>query len=256
MITLLKLLEIVSSRYIIVFEGEWGKGKTLSMIALANMLLQYMGLSNVLTKVPVNFYNVHNLNYYPLTQTSQLEEVLDGTIILEDEMLDDIDRRNSLSPINKFLTNFAKKYRKIDVRLLGTVQYISMIDERLLQMMQILITPTFKKKYHKEVKEDIKIRMSKKEYGVYGDWRMKWNIYDSKEDKNYTIFVNLSQFIDMYDTKYIPSKLAITHSDYLEWFKVAQSKAKNELLLTMNEEHIRSSKIEWEEGMKLLRGEL
>lgn len=255
MIKLLELLNILSSRYMILFNGEWGSGKSLSMVGYANLMLQFKDIRNVLSKMPVYFYDIDDVSYTPLVQTSQLEDIGEDTIILHDELLDDIDRRNSLSPVNKYLTKFAKAYRKLNVQEVGTVQYIEDIDERLIRLMQILITPKFKKKYHKKVAEDIKIRMTKKQYGSNGDWRMKWHIMDFKEDRSYTTEINLGRFIEMYDTKYIPNKLAVTHKDYLDWFMIAQSKPKNELLTRMNEEIIHKSKLEWKEGMKQLIGD-
>lgn len=248
MIPLIKLLELLSSKQVIVFEGEWGTGKTLSMVEYVRMMVQYTGIRKILSKMPVFYPNIPGIEYSPLIQTSQFEHITD-TIIEHDELLDDLDRRDSLSPRNKYFTRFAKVFRKIRCQEVGTVQYISMVDERLIEMMQILITPKWKRKYHKDVKIDAQIREEKRDY------RMYWFVCDLKANREYNIILDVSSSLGCYDTNYIPNKLAVTHKEYLDWFEITQSKNKYELHNRITQEIIESSTKEWLEGQKGLQHE-
>lgn len=248
MIQLKELLNILSSRYIIVFVGEWGAGKTLSAISYANMQAGYTNIQKIISNVPVYYPNL-NIDYQALTQTSQFENLKEDTIIIHDELLNDLDNRMSMSPANRYLTNFAKGFRKLKIQEVATVQYLNQIDVRFDDLLQIIIFPSFKKRYHKKVSEDIKIRLEKK------DFRVKWHIVDKKDEKEYSIVLNLYNFINCYETNYIPSRLAVNHQDYLDWFGLAKSGTKLKMHSEINERLIKLSKCEWEDGFKRLKGE-
>lgn len=246
MIQLLELLNILSSRFIIVFVGEWGSGKTLSMVSYVRLMSEYMKVNNIISNVPLCFPG-QDVNFSALTGTKQFTELSENTIICHDELLRDIDSRNALNPSNRFLTSFCTSFRKMKVQEVGTIQYLKMVDTRFDDLLQIIIFPKFKRKYHKKVSEDMKIRLIKKDFYVI------WTIIDKKENKSYKIEINLYPFINMYDTNYIPEKLAVSHEEYLEWIAMTKSIKLQEATISNNNKLEQRSRIQWEEGMKLLR---
>jgi len=245
MTTLLELLDILSSRFIIVFVGEWGSGKTLSMVSYVRLMSEYMNIKNIISNVPLYFPN-REIEYSALTGTKQFTELEQNTIICHDELLRDIDSRNSLNPANRFLTSFCTSFRKMKVQEVGTIQYLKMVDVRFDDILQVIIFPKFKHKYHKKVSEDMKIRLQKKDFYVI------WNIIDKKENKSYRIELNLYPFINMYDTNFIPEKLAISHEEYLDWVAMSKSMKMRDAIITQNEKMEHLAKRQWTEGLKLL----
>jgi len=245
MIQLPELLNILSSRFIIVFVGEWGSGKTLSMVSYIRLMTEYMKINNVLSNIPLYFPN-RSIEFSPLTGTKQFTKLDKNTIICHDELIQDLDGRNSLNPANRFLTTFCTSFRKLKVQEVGTIQYLKMLDIRFDDLLQIIIFPKFKNKYHKKVSEDMKIRLLKK------DFIMIWNIVDKKENKSYKIELNLYPFINMYDTNYIPEKLAISHDEYIEWVGMTKSIKMQDYLISKNKIIEAESASQWEIGKELL----
>ena len=245
MIQLLELLNILSSRFLIVFVGEWGSGKTLSMISYVRMMAEYAGIHKIITNVPLYFPNL-DVDFSPLTGTKQFTQLEQDTIICHDELLRDLDSRNALNPANRFLTSFCTSFRKMKVQEVGTIQYLKMVDIRFDDILQIIIFPKFKRKYHKKVSEDMKIRYAKK------DFYMIWNIIDKKEGKQHKIELNLFPFLNMYDTNYIPEKLALNHDEYLEFLGMSKSMKMKEWTIMKNEETEAKTRQIWNEGMKFL----
>ena len=245
MIPLLELLDILSSRFVIVFVGEWGSGKTLSMISYVRLMSEYLDVIKVISNVPLFFPN-REVEYSPLTGTKQFTELSENTIICHDELLRDIDSRNALNPANRFLTSFCTSFRKMKVQEVGTIQYLKMVDIRFDDVLQIIIFPKFKNKYHKKVSEDMKIRLQKKDFYVI------WTIIDKKENKSYKIEINLYPFINMYDTNFIPEKLSVSHGEYLEWLAMSKSMKLRDATIEQNEKHEKLARGQWYEGMKLL----
>lgn len=245
MIQLLELLNILSSRFIIVFVGEWGAGKTLSMVSYVRLMSEHMKIHNIISNIPLFFPN-RDVEFSPLTGTKQFCELEQNTIICHDELLRDIDSRNALNPSNRFLTSFCTSFRKMKVQEVGTIQYLKMIDTRFDDLLQIIIFPKFKRKYHKKVSEDMKIRLQKKDFFVI------WDIIDKKENKSYRIEINLYPFINMYDTNYIPEKLAVSHEEYLQYISMSKSMKMADYTRMKNDELERSSKAQWNTGMQLL----
>lgn len=245
MIPLLELLDILSSRFVIVFVGEWGSGKTLSMISYVRLMSEYMDVKKVISNVPLFFPN-REVEYSPLTGTKQFTELSENTIICHDELLRDIDSRNALNPANRFLTSFCTSFRKMKVQEVGTIQYLKMVDIRFDDVLQIIIFPKFKNRYHKKVSEDMKIRLQKKDFYII------WTIIDKKENKSYKIEINLYPFINMYDTNFIPEKLSVSHGEYLEWLAMSKSMKLRDATIDQNDKHEKLARGQWYEGMKLL----
>ncbi len=245
MIPLLELFDILSSRFVIVFVGEWGSGKTLSMISYVRLMSEYMGIKKIISNIPLHFPD-REVEYFPLTGTKQFTELSENTIICHDELLRDIDSRNALNPSNRFLTSFCTSFRKMKVQEVGTIQYLKMVDIRFDDVLQIIIFPKFKNKYHKKVSEDMKIRLQKKDFYII------WTIIDKKENKSYKIEINLYPFINMYDTNFIPDKLAISHDEYIAWLALSKSMKLRDATIEQNDRHEKLSRGQWYEGMKLL----
>lgn len=244
MIPLLELLDILSSRFLIVFVGEWGSGKTLSMVAYARLLSEYMGVKNITSNSPIYFND--DKNYEPLVETNQFIDLQPDTIICVDELLQLLDSRMALNPSNRFLTAFATSFRKLKVRVAGTVQYLNMVDCRFDELVQIVIYPSFVKKYDKNSKRDMQIRVAKKDF-----W-MNWHIIDKKERKVYDIRINLYNYINMYDTNFIPEKLAVSHPDYYTWLQMSKSIKQRTAMEQFNEKLITLSRSQWNEGQQIL----
>ena len=245
MIKLVEMLDVLSSRFIIVFVGEWGAGKTLSMVSYVRLMSEYMGIKNIVSNIPLYFPN-RDVRFSPLTGTGQFCDLTENTIICHDELLRDIDSRNSLNPSNRFLTTFCTSFRKMKVQEVGTIQYLKMIDTRFDDLLQIIIFPKFKTKYHKKVSEDMKIRLQKKDFYIV------WTIIDKKENKSYKLELNLYPFINMYDTNYIPEKLALSHVEYLDWLAQSKSMKLRDATMSQNDKLEIMSRRQWNTGMELL----
>lgn len=245
-LSLLELFDILFSRKIICFGGEWGRGKTLSMVAYAYIASNLFGVKNIVSNIPVNM--PFQYDYTPLVETSQFDTIPKDTIILHDELPNDLDSRNSMNPKNRFLMNFAKDLRKLHTQEVGTVQYFDFIDVRMNDLLQIIIIPTFVKKYHKNDREDILLRLKNK------DFRSKWEIIDKKDEHDYSIILNLYPFINMYSTDFIPNSLASNHKEYIEYLMLSKSNKAYEAYMEMTKNNIILNKENLNDGLKNLVG--
>lgn len=214
MIQLEELLDILFSRKIICFGGEWGRGKTLSMVAYACLVSLRFNIENIISNIPIN---LKNMGFIPLVETAQFDKISKNTLILHDELPNDLDSRNSLNPRNRFLMNFAKDLRKLHSQEIGTVQYFDFIDVRMNDLLQIIIIPSFVKRYHKRDDIDVQIRLKNK------DFRSRWDVIDKKSGHTYNTIINLYPAIQLYDTDFIPNSLAVNHKEFMEHLVLSKS---------------------------------
>ena len=202
-----EIFDLLESRKVIIIAGEYGRGKTLSAIALTWFLSVIYQHFNVLSNIPVNFKFI---DLEPLTNSHQFDKEHKDTIIIHDEMQRDFNSRDFLTSSAKIVSKFSVDFRKDESKLISTIQFMNRLDNALNEIVQIIIIPTFINQYSHLDKEDIKIRLEKK------DFITNWKIIDKKYEENHEIKLNLYPFLNMYDTKFKPYPLVINHDDFIE----------------------------------------
>lgn len=242
-----EILDLIFSRKVILFAGEYGRGKTLSITALnyfANVLYnRYTFLSNI----PFNF-NISKNIYKPLIQTSQFDDSENNTktIITIDEMQRYLDARDFNKPEIKFINKFAVDLRKDESHVIGSIQYLDWLEKRASQLLQIIIIPSFINNYGFNEKKEREQRLENKDY-----WS-KWLVIDKKTDREFNLKLNLYPFINMYNTNFKVKPFIINHKEYIDYVKTKWSKAKFEGYLEQCEENYNESLFNWKEGKKEL----
>lgn len=248
MTSISEIFDIIFSRKIIIFGGEFGRGKTLCMTAYAYFASILNNKNNILSNYPIKLGKVDKINtYIPLTQTSQFDETSLHTLFIMDEMQNDLDSRDFMSPKNRYLMSWAKGLRKDDSQVIGSIQYFDFLEKRLSDLLQMIIIPTWVKQYSESEKKDIQMRLENK------DFRSKWYVIDKKTNNEYIIpSINLYNFINMYDTNFKTNPLIVTHKEFLQHMKDTKSAQKYENYINDSNERIKYSLEHWLEGEKEL----
>jgi hypothetical protein len=159
----------------------------------------------------------------PLLTTAEFDKPYQNTIFLMDEMQDNLDSRDFMSPKIRYLTHWAKDLRKYNCQIVGTIQYFDFLELRASQLLQVIIIPSFVNTYHMNDKKDIQMRLAAHDFNV------TWYIIDRKVNKEYELNLNLYPYLGMYLTKFRPSPLIANHSDYMFYMKHQKGEKKYEL---------------------------
>jgi hypothetical protein len=190
-------LNALNSEVIIIL-GEYGKGKTLSAIALALLRAILKNRNNILTNTPLHhldgFFNIEFLS-----STKQLEDIKENTEVIFDEIHRDLNSRNSMSKHNAYITNWIVNLRKMNIGITATTQYANTIDKRLWDLCDYKIIPKF-------INFDEKLDKPE-------NFQIQLYITDIYSNEIEIVSLNLEKFKDLYDTKYKPLKLVANHSD-------------------------------------------
>lgn len=231
-----EILDILFNRYVIIFVGEFGKGKTLSMIALSSLLSLSKNKYNILSNIPLTFKKLNQLyTIKPLIETSQFDGFNDNIIFLLDELHRDINSRQSMSQKNTFINLWVTNLRKKDSRVFGSVQFLDWIDRNLGNICELIIIPSFVNNYNYDKIKEIEIRLKKK------DFLINWRIIDKINITNYNFKINLYPFINFYSTKFSPLPLVANHEEYYEKLRDKSIK-KFEDIKKRDEAHIEINK--------------
>jgi hypothetical protein len=215
-----EIIELILSRYIILFGGRYSRGKSLSITALNFYSAMFNNRKKFLTNMPIDLKGFGNtIEYIPLISTKQFDDIPQSTNIIWDETYVDLFSRSASSIKNKYISLFSRDVAKMDAKIIGSVQFFDTIDKILGMILEIIIIPEYLNKYSENTKKDNEIRFAKK------DFMMKWTIYDRREQNEYELILNLYEFIFMYNTKFKPQPLFINHDEYIKKLK------KNEKML-------------------------
>jgi len=222
-----EIIELILSRYIILFGGRYSRGKSLSMTALNFYSAVFNNRKHFLTNMPLKLSGFgHDLVYTPLLETKQFDNMPEKTNIVWDEAYVDLFARSSSSIKNKYIALFGRDVAKIDGKIIGSVQFFDTLDKIMGMILEIIIIPEYVNKYSENTKKDNEIRIAKK------DFLVKWYIVDRREQNEYEIILNLYPFIFMYSTKYKPFPLFINHQDYVRKLKKQELEIFNETKIT------------------------
>lgn len=221
MTTVSDILDMLFSRRIIVFGGEYGRSKTLGSAAYCYLAWLYNNTNTFITNTPMYFKSAHRfVTIKPLLTTAEFDKPYQNTIFMMDEMQDNLDSRDFMSPKIRYLTHWAKDLRKYNCQIVGTIQYFDFLEIRASQLLQVIIIPSFINTYHMNDKKDIEMRLEAHDFNV------SWYIIDRKVNKEYTLELNLYPFLGMYLTKFRPSSLIANHKDYMLYLKHQKSEKK------------------------------
>lgn len=241
-------LNIIFSRYIVMFGGEFGRGKSLSLAALTWLEIVFTQKQNIISNMPLHYRHFEkNIKISPIIRSSQfnLNNLIKNSIIIHDEAHRDLFARNAASERNKFITSFSVGFRKDAIKYRGSLQFFDTLEFIMGKMLEMVIIPTFVNQYSADSEEDAKTRLEKK------DFLVRWNCLDRKEDNEFDIFINLYPYINMYNTNYKPQQLVIDHEEYLE--KMQMFPKKHERILKNNEFHIIENNRLWQEGLEQIK---
>jgi len=242
MVTNKEILDILFNRYVIIFVGEFGKGKTLSMIALTTLLSLSKSKYDILSNIPITFKELNRLyDIKPLIETAQFDSINDNSIFLMDELHRDINSRQSMSQKNTFINLWITNLRKKDSRVLGSVQFLDWIDRNLGNICELIIIPSFINNYNCDKAKETEIRLRKK------DFLVNWKIIDKINITNYNLRINLYPFIDFYSTNFSPLPLIADHEEYYEKLR-EKSLKKFEILKDRDNVHIELNKDNFHEA--------
>lgn len=226
------IIKMLLSSRIIIFSGEYGRGKSLSSVALCYIISMLKNNKKIMSNIPLFFKDIEIEHLF---STSQYDKSLSKIVINHDEMQRDFNCREFLSNGSTLISKFSIDFRKSDINLIGTSQYIDRLDLSLSEIVEVIIIPNFINTYSKNKDEDSKIRYSKKDYMV------KWMIKDKIKNERYELKLNLLPYIDMYDTNFKPYPIVINHKEYLEHKEGTISKNRYELLMKKINAHIRAN---------------
>lgn len=242
-----EILDLIFSRKVILFAGEYGRGKTLSLCALNYFANTLYGVNSFLSNIPFNFNQSNNV-YTPLIETAQFNDTVDNsnTMITVDEMQRYLDARDFNKPEIKFVNKFAVDLRKDKSRLCGSIQYLDWLEKRASQLLQIVIIPSFINDYGFNEKKEREQRLAKKDY-----WS-KWLVIDKKTDREFSLRLNLYPFLNMYNTNFKVKPFVINHKEYIDYVKTKWSKPKFEAYQEQCTDNYNESLLNWKEGEKEL----
>ncbi len=222
--SIMDILDMLFSRRIIIFGGEFGRSKTLSMTTYCYLAWLYNNVKTYCTNTPFNFKSIQKfVNVKPLLTTTEFDKNNENTIFVMDEMQDNLDSRDFMSPKIRYLMNWAKDLRKFNCQIVGAIQYFDFLELRASELLQVIIIPTFINQYHMNDKKDIKMRLERKDFNV------SWYIQDRKVSKEYSMEINLYPYINMYLTKFKPTSLIVNHKDYMFYLKHQKGEKKWQL---------------------------
>lgn len=232
-------LNVIFSRRIIIFGGEYGRCKSLSLAALTFFEIIHTQKKIVVSNMPLKYNIFNNVEIKPLIQTAQFDlnnmQNIQRSIMIHDELFNDLLARNFMQESNKFIPNMAVGFRKCDINYRGSLQYFDTMERLLGLMLEMIIIPSFKNTYTDDSDEDRNIRLSKKDFIVI------WKCIDRKKDKIFDLEINLYPFLNMYNTNYIPYKLIIDHESYLKKMQKNKRTYYNELIEELPSEIINST---------------
>ena len=207
-----EIIELILSRYVIVFGGRYSRGKSLSITALLYFAYLFHGRKNILSNMPFNLYQ-NDISYYPLTNTNQFDNLPSKTNVVMDEMQLDLNAKNSTSVKSKYISLFSRDVAKLDDRIIGSIQFFDTLEKVMGLILELVIIPEYINKYSRDTKEDNIKRLAEK------DFKIKWDIWDRRDNERYELKFNAYPFIFMYNTKYKTMPLFINHKEYLEKLK-------------------------------------
>jgi hypothetical protein len=214
MTSVMDILDMLFSRRIIVFGGEYGRSKTLSMAAYNYLAWLYNNINTFVTNTPLSFKSANRfVTIKPLLTTDEFDKPYQNTIFDMDEMQENLDARDFMNPKIRYLTHWAKDLRKSNCQVVGTIQYFDFLEMRASQLLQVIIIPSFLNTYHMNEKKDNAMRLEAHDFNV------SWYIIDRKVNKEYSIELNLYPYLGMYLTKFQPTQLVANHKDYLFYLK-------------------------------------
>jgi len=239
-----EILDILCSRKVIVIAGEYGRGKTLSAIALIFLLSNLNESYRVLSNIPLYFgkfielYSIESLN-----DTKTFDSEHKKSIIFHDELQRDFNSREFQTSSAKIVSKFAVDFRKDDSQLIGTIQFMNRIDSSMNEIIQIIIIPSLINHYSNNEKIDLHERLNRK------DFFTNWKIIDKKYDEFYELQINLYPFLNFYDTKFKPFPLIINHEEFLEKQEKNLSAVKFETLLNNIQRKLLDNRYNWNNGL-------
>ena len=238
------ILDILSSRKVIVIAGEYGRGKTLSATALTFLISNFNESYKILSNVPLFFGKFQELyTIEPLNDAKTFDNEHKKTIIFHDELQRDFNSREFQTSSAKIVSKFAVDFRKDDSLLIGTIQFMDRIDSSMNEIIQIIIIPTLINHYSNNEKIDLQERLNRK------DFFTNWRIIDKKYDEVYELKINLYPFLNFYDTGFKPFPLVINHEEFMEKQEKNLSKTKFENLKNNIERKIISNRDNWNNGL-------
>lgn len=244
------IFDIIFSRKIIIFGGEFGRGKTLSMCAYTYFASIINNKNIIISNIPLKLGKADKINTYkPLIETKQFDEENKNSIFFMDEMQNDLDSRDFMNPKNRYLMNWVKGLRKDNSQVVGSIQYFDFLEKRLSDLLQLIIIPSWVKFYSNNEEIDNKIRMGKK------DFRSRWYILDKKVAGEYIIpSINLFPFLNFYQTNFKPNALIINHKEYMQNLKDKKSRIKYENYEYDLKDRLKFNIDNWNENYKKLIG--
>jgi hypothetical protein len=242
-----EILEILFNRKIIVFAGEYGRGKTLSMESFAFISSIFNGYHRFLSNIPVYFpIKISENEYIPLIESAKFDDDNQKTMILIDEMQRDLNSREFLSGSVKIISKFSVDLRKDEAQLIGSVQYLDRLEKSMNEILQCIIIPSFVNHYSNDDKKDIEARLHNHDFSV------DWFIIDKKYNDEYHLKLNLYKFITYYNTKFKPYPLIINNKEYMDKKKESESGVKYENRLSSIKEKRILSLNNWQTGLNEL----
>jgi hypothetical protein len=242
-----EILEILFNRKVIVFAGEYGRGKTLSLTSFVFISSIFNNYHRFLSNIPINFKIETKLNeYIPLIESKCFDDDNNRTMIIIDEMQRDLNSREFLSGSVKIVSKFSVDLRKDDAQLIGSVQYMDRLEKSMNEILQCIIIPSFVNHYSNNDKEDIKQRLEKHDFIV------DWFIIDKKYNDEYHLKLNLYNFINYYNTRFKPYPMIINNKEFMDKKKESESGVKFENRLSNNNEKKILSLDNWNTGFQEL----
>lgn len=239
-------LNIIFSRWIIIFGGEFGRCKSLSITALTFLELLYTKKSKIISNMPL-YYPMFNTEILPLIQSLQFDinklSDIENSIIILDELQSILNSRDFASEKNKFVTAFSVGFRKDKIKFRGSLQFFDTLEKVMGLMLEMIIIPSFVNTYSDDSDKDREIRLEKK------DFLVKWKCIDKKADIIFEIVINLYPFLNMYNTNFKPYQLVINHESYLEKLKKNKKNYYNEYVETVDRQ-INESNVNWYDGLQ------
>jgi len=244
----LQKLNTVFSRFIVIFGGEYGRCKSLSETALVFLELLHTQKTKVITNMPIKYPVFSNLEITPLVETKQFDlnelSKMKNSIMVWDEMHNDLFSRNFNTEKNKFIPNISVGFRKDNIKLRGSLQFFDTLEKMMGLMMEMVIIPSFVTKYSSDSEEDRKIRISNKDFTV------SWECTDKKNNnERFYIKINLYPFLKMYNTNFKPYTLAVNHSEYMERL-YKNKKTYSEEYVNICSEKINENETNWRGGLE------
>jgi hypothetical protein len=239
-----KNLKTIFSRQVVLFGGEYGRWKSLSLTALTFWECVVSNKDKIVSNMPLKF--PIDIEVWPLVQTSQFDlsamSQIKNSVLVWDEIMNDLKSRSAMSESNKYISQMMIGFRKDNIKLRCSLQHARTVDIYLDEITELKIIPSAKNKYSSDTQEDSRIRLQKKDFWV------KWLCRDEKENIFFEVELNLYPFLNFYNTKFKPYKLVQTHKSYLEKLQ-EKSMKKYETHLEYAEREIEQNLENWRNGL-------